>query len=175
LLELLRSSVQIVARIDGHMPSHLHIAPMAEHRDLLPLIAQWFVSEWPGWYGPGGPGDASADVAAFATSRSALPVGLVAFLEGQPVGAGALKAESIPTHRHLSPWAAAGYVLPGQRGQGVGAALLAGLASQARAMGYAQIYCGTSTARTLLVRCGWQAIDSTVIEGRPLEVYRFST
>jgi GNAT superfamily N-acetyltransferase len=145
---------------------------MARHRALLPLVVEWFVAEWPGWYGPGGPGDVSADLAAFAESESVLPVGLMAFVEGRPVGAGALKAESITSHKHLSPWAAAGCVVPTFRGQGIGAALLASLANHSRAMGHEAIYCGTSTAQSLLLRCGWQAIDTTVAEGKPLTVFR---
>lgn len=154
------------------MPAAVNVAPMAEHRSLLPLVAEWFVSEWPGWYGPDGPGDVWADLTAFAASDSVLPVGVIAFVEGRPVGAGALKAESIPSHKHLSPWAAAGYVVPTCRGRGVGAALLAGLAAKGRSMGYEAIYCGTSTAQRLLMRCGWQAIASTVVDGKHLVVFR---
>jgi GNAT superfamily N-acetyltransferase len=154
------------------MPAAVIVAPMAEHRGLLPLVAEWFVAEWPSWYGPGGPGDVSADLAAFAESERVLPVGVIALLEGRPVGAGALKAESISSHKHLSPWAAAGYVVPELRGQGVGAALLASLVAMGRAIGYEAIYCGTSTAQSLLMRCGWHAIESTVVGGRQLVVFR---
>jgi GNAT superfamily N-acetyltransferase len=154
------------------MPSSVVVAPMAEHHAHLPLVAEWFVSEWPNWYGPGGPGNVSADVAAFAESETILPVGVLAFLKGRPVGAGALKAESITSHKHLSPWAAAGYVVPELRGQGIGSALLASLVAKGRAMGYETIYCGTSTAQSLLMRCGWQAIDSMVVEGKQLTVFR---
>ncbi|MCK7493268.1 MAG: GNAT family N-acetyltransferase [Comamonadaceae bacterium] len=105
-------------------------------------------------------------------SETVLPVGVLAFIEGRPVGAGALKAESIATHKHLSPWAAAGYVVPQLRGRGIGAALLASLVAKGRAMGYKAIYCGTSTAQSLLMRCGWQAIESTAVEGKQLMVFR---
>jgi GNAT superfamily N-acetyltransferase len=154
------------------MHAAVNIAPMARHRALLPLVAGWFVAEWPGWYGPGGPGNAWADLTAFAEAQTVLPVGLMAFVDGRPVGAGALKAESIASHKHLSPWAVAGYVLPEFRGRGIGAALLASLAAKGRAMGYETIYCGTSTSQSLLMRCGWQAIDATVVEGKQLTVFR---
>jgi hypothetical protein len=39
-------------------------------------------------------------------------------------------------------------------------------------MGYEAIYCGTSTSRSLLMRCGWQAIDATFVEGKQLTVFR---
>ena len=154
------------------MSTPVTIAPLSQHQPLLPLVADWFVAEWPAWYGPGGRGDLWADLHAFAAADGALPVGVLAFRDGRAVGAAALKAESIASHRHLSPWAAAGYVLPELRGQGIGAALLVGLVATARAMGHATVYCGTRSARSLLLRSGWQAIDSTLMEGEPLTVFR---
>lgn len=65
------------------------IAPLAWHRDLLALVSAWFIDEWPGWYGPGGRGDAAADLAAFAAAQTRLPLGLVAFDNRVPVGVAA--------------------------------------------------------------------------------------
>lgn len=147
--------------------------PLARHRHLLPQVAQWFVAEWPAWYGPGGAGDAPADVAAFAASEHALPVGIVAFDRcGLPVGIGALKAESIPARRDLSPWAAAGYVVPGLRGRGIGARLLQALLAQARELGFDHVHCGTRSAATLLERAGWRRIDTVAHDGAPLAIFR---
>lgn len=148
------------------------VEPLAHHRGLLPLVADWFVSEWPGWYGPGGPGKVREDVEAFAASDAALPLGMVVFENGVPVGAGALKARSIPSHAHLSPWAAAGYVLPARRGRGIGALLLNGLLAQAQELGYERVYCGTSTAQRLLSRAGWLPLEVTSLEGKPLTVFQ---
>ena len=60
----------------------------------------------------------------------------------------ALKAESIASHRHLSPWAATGYVLPSHRGHGIGAQRLSWLLLLAEAgdLGFSHVYCGTSTS-----------------------------
>jgi GNAT superfamily N-acetyltransferase len=154
------------------MPFAFTVKPLAQHPDLIPLLAEWFVSEWPNWYGPDGPGNVGEDLATFAASETALPVGMVVF-EGQvPIGAGALKAQSIPSHSHLSPWAAAGYVLPSCRGRGAGAVLLQGMVAKAQALGYKYLYCGTSTAESLLTRSGWLPLDTTSLEGKPLTVFR---
>ncbi len=145
---------------------------LCHRRDLAPLVSSWLLAEWPAWYGSGGPGDLRRDVAAFAASPSALPLGLVVLSEQQPVGFGALKQQSIPSHASLSPWAAAGFVLPAHRGRGIGAALLQALASQAASMGYPAVYCGTSTATRLLERSGWQLQEAIVHAGKPLGIYR---
>ena len=145
---------------------------LARHRGLLPTVAGWLREEWPGWYGQGGRGDAVGDAHAFAASTERLPLGVVALVAGRPVGVGALKAESLASHRHLTPWAAAGYVLPELRGRGVGAALLAALVREAGRLGFPCVYCGTSTSASLLLRAGWQAVEVIEHDGRPLTIFR---
>ena len=150
----------------------LVVEPLARHPELVPLLAEWFVTEWPGWYGVGGQGNVTRDLQNFAASEVDLPVGFVVFSNGAPAGAGALKADSIPSHKHLSPWAAAGFVVPEQRGQGIGAALLGAIVAHARALGYPHVYCGTSTAESLLQRSGWSTLELVQHSGKPLTVFR---
>lgn len=151
------------------------IEPLWRHPGLVPTVADWMREEWPGWYGPGGPGDADADAAAFAASPTALPLGLLVWEDGEPVGVAALKAQSLPSHTHLGPWAAAGLVRPARRGRGLGAALLRALTHQAAALGHPWLYCGTSTAATLLQRQGWEGMDSVEREGHDVRVFRRAT
>ena len=150
----------------------LTIQPLAQARYLKPTVSHWLLTEWPGWYGEGGPGDLNSDVTAFAASELRLPIGFVAFDEGIPAGFGALKAESIPSHRHLTPWAAAGFVLPERRRQGIGALLLQTMVAHAKAMGYEQVYCGTSTSVSLLHHAGWNVVEEIVHSGEPMVIFR---
>ncbi len=99
-------------------------------------------------------------------------MGIVVFAGSAPVGFGALKQASIPSHLHLSPWAAAGYVVPHRRGQGIGAALLQALVSHAASIGHPIVYCGTSTATTLLERSGWHLLEQVTHADKPLGIYR---
>ncbi|MFP5356432.1 MAG: GNAT family N-acetyltransferase [Gemmatimonadota bacterium] len=151
------------------------IAPLASHRNLVPLLAAWFIAEWPEWYGPGGRGDALADLTSFAASASTLPVGLVALVENEPVGVAALKPESLPSHRHLGPWAAAGFVLPTYRGTGIGGSLLDALVARAGELGYPRVYCGTATATSLLRRSGWSELEFVRHEGEDLVIFAKET
>ena len=150
--------------------SSLSIEPLAAHLEVLPVLRQWFESEWPSHYGAGGPGDAERDLQAFAQCGK-LPVGVVAFLDGNVCGVAALKSESIPSHRHLSPWAAAGLVQPVHRGRGIGVLLLAALEQEARDLGFDSIHCATATAESLLQRCGWQLIERVGHDGQDLGIY----
>lgn len=153
----------------------LHITTLHGHPALLPTVCDWFMGERPRWYGPGGPGDVEADVAAMAASPDILPLGLVAWRDGQAVGVGALKAQSISSHPHLGPWAAAGYVLPALRGQGIGAALLTALAAHAARLDHARVYCATRTAVRLLSRCGWSVLEEVRHEDGPLTLFARDT
>jgi GNAT superfamily N-acetyltransferase len=147
------------------------IEPLARHREHIPFLAHCFVREWPNWYGPCGRGNALADLQAFASLESQLPIGLVVLEGGAAVGVGALKAESVPSHKHIGPWASAGFVLPSHRGRGLGAALLRALVGHAGALGHARVYCASATALSLLRRSGWSEYESVEHEGTPLTIF----
>lgn len=152
-------------------PAVVTIRLLAEHPDALPWLQRLFEREWPSYYGPGGRGDAARDLRSFA-SRSTLPVGIVAVLDERVCGIAALKKESIPSHGHLAPWAAAGLVEPLHRGQGIGSRLVQGLEDLARSLGYPAIHCATSTSETLLRRRAWQLCERVVHDGENLGIYR---
>ncbi len=142
----------------------LSVQPLLRVPQLKQAVSDWLLSEWPAWYGEGAPGNIAGDVEAFAQSESSLPVGFVVFKGEEPVGFGTLKQESIPSHRHLAPWAATGFVLPHHRGQGIGAFLLQAIALHAKVMGYAHVYSGTSTAVSLLQRAGCARLSKSFMQ-----------
>jgi GNAT superfamily N-acetyltransferase len=151
------------------MQGDLTIRPLALHPEPLPVLLSWFEAEWPEWYGSGR-GDAARDLEAY-SNQGSLPVGMVALRDGAVCGIAVLKAESISSHKHLSPWAAAGLVDPALRGQGIGLRLVLALEEQAKALGFPRIYCGTSTADNLLRRANWQFLESITHEGHALSIY----
>ena len=152
------------------MITGLHIEPLALHPEVLPLLQEWFESEWPDYYGSAGRGSAQKDLQAYA-NLAGLPFGVVAFREGLVCGVAALKADSIATHAHLSPWAAAGLVCRELRGQGIGEQLVRALEGHAKAMGFSRVYCGTNTADSLLRRAGWRLLEHVEHDGEVLGVY----
>lgn len=103
--------------------THLRIAYLADHPEALPALERLFQIEWADYYGPAGPGNARQGLLAH-SNRTQLPVGVVAFIGTEPCGVAALKADSISTHTHLTPWIGVGMVSPPFRRQGIGAQLL---------------------------------------------------
>jgi GNAT superfamily N-acetyltransferase len=143
---------------------------LSEHPEALAVLARWFEAEWPSWYGVGRRGDAATDLLSYASPHG-LPRAVVAFANGTLCGVAVLKATSIASHDHLTPWVAAGLVDPSQRRAGIGSQLVSALEREALSLGYRRIYCGTSTARSLLERSGWELMEEISHEGEALGIY----
>ena len=157
------------------MNEPITIAPLADHQHVLPMLARGLEQEWPGWYGPGGPGDAPKDLAE-AAQRERLPVALIALRDGVPCGISVLRpADAAAAQTGHGPWVGGGLVRAELRGQGIGARLLAAVEGEARRLGFATIYCSTHRAQRLLERCGWEAIGTITHDDAPLSVYRKAT
>lgn len=63
------------------------IKPLSIVPELIPALQTWFEAEWPEYYGRGGRGSASRDLMAYCNvgcNVGSLPVGMVAFRQGQP-------------------------------------------------------------------------------------------
>ena len=147
---------------------HLYEVP-----DLIPEIARWFVDEWGPYYGPDGPGDAEADLRA-ASDGDQLPLCLVALDEaGTPVGTISLRAESVPSHKHLTPWIAATLVRPDRRGQGIYTSLCSRRVEQeAKRLGFGNASISRPTSPpTFLERNGWNRIDQAPTLRQTVDVF----
>jgi GNAT superfamily N-acetyltransferase len=143
------------------------VIPLRERPELCEFFARHFELEWPDWYGSNWKGDAAADLKDYANRAGELPVGVVALDESMsPVGIAALRATSIESHRHLSPWATAGFVVPSRRRQGIGGDLLNALVVEASRLGHRSMFCATASAVSLLKREGWTQIDTALDEGK---------
>ena len=98
-------------------------------------------------------------------NRDELPVALVAISDGEVCGTAALKAESVSTHKHLTPWLAALLVAPGFRRRGVGERLIAAIEEKAKQLGFHCIYVGTGegsgTPESSLRKRGWEFVEKS--------------
>ena len=81
---------------------------------------------------------------------------------GESVGTIAVREESVPSYRHLSPWLAGFLVAPRHRRWGIGSALIAELENEARQLGFERIYTATELA---IENRGWQAIETPTLRG----------
>ena len=137
----------------------LQIRDLVDVPEVIPILVAWYVAEWEPHYGEKGAGDAETDLVAATTSRERLPVCLVAFdAEGMPLGTASLKTESLPSHRHLSPWITALLVSPHERRHGVATELLGAVERQAAKLGFELLYVATNAMRGYLENRGYERI-----------------
>lgn len=148
------------------------IAHLIDAPEAAPTLAQWFVDEWTPWYGPEGPGDAEADLAA-CHGRDVLPICLVALdTDSGVLGTAALKSESVGSETGAGPWLAALLVGRDHRGRGVATALVEAIENEARRLGYEWIYTSTDAAEDIMERRGWQVNGTTQSLRGPITIYR---
>jgi predicted N-acetyltransferase YhbS len=140
----------------------LEVELLADHQEALPCLREWFEREWAPYYGPDGPGDATTDLRE-SCNREELPIAVVAILGGEIVGTAALKAESVSTHKHLTPWLAALLVRPEFRRRGIAERLIAEIEKKAQELGFHSIYVGTGegsgTPESPLRKRGWEFVE----------------
>ncbi len=128
----------------------------------IPTLSRWFVEEWVPWYGPGGQGDAEADLLA-CCNHDRLPLAVVALDDNdQALGTAALKPRSLGSELGYGPWLAAVLVGRPFRRQGIVNALISGIESQARRLGLERIYVSTDSAVSLVTRRGWMPTGDDV-------------
>lgn len=150
----------------------LRIVHLLDAPEAVSVLTRWFVAEWGPWYGPGGAGDAGADLAA-CRSRDELPLCLVASDRDKRVlGTAALKAVSAGAELGVGPWLAAFLVGPDFRGRGIGTALVAGIEDEARRLGLDAIYVSAGAAESMLQRRGWREFGVTETLRGAVTVYR---
>jgi len=130
----------------------LKAALLADHADLIPTLAEWYLQEWEPYYGTDGPGDARADLEA-RCNRDSLPIGLVA-IDGDRVGGVVALDEDKATK--LTPSVVGLLVAREHRGGGIAGRLLEAAADLAAEMGYSCVYVSTGILGDFLLRTSWR-------------------
>jgi GNAT superfamily N-acetyltransferase len=153
-------------RMDGVAVEYL-----ADHPEIVPVVAAAFHAEWRDYYGARTVADVEAELRETA-QRDTLPVALVALRAGEFVGTATLRADSITTHPQLGPWLAAFYVRPEYRNQGAGRQLIEAAGAVARRLGFAELYAGSGRAAPLFERAGWRVLERTPYHGETIAILR---
>lgn len=135
------------------------------------LLAQAFKDAWPDFFADRSAGEIEEVMFA---EGSGLPAILVASVEGRVAGTVALRARSVETHEHLSPWVTGLWVQPDLRGLGLGRKLLLAITEEAASRGFREIYAVTNTARWLFDKMGWEAVEEILYHGEEVTLYRTS-
>jgi len=132
----------------------MKIKLLADHKEVLPILTDWYLSEWEPYYGVDGPGDAQADLESRCNYEE-IPIGLVAIEGDQVCGTVALDLDAAT---NLTPSVVGLLVGRAYRRRGIAAALLKSAEDLARTLGYSRVYMSTTVLGDLLERMGWHKL-----------------
>ena len=144
---------------------------LVEHPAFIPTLARWFLREWRDYYG----NKTWEDVAATfydRLNRGHLPLALVAFEGGRPLGTISLLEESIGSRKQLSPWLGGLYVREDARRRGVGRQLIEAAVDEARKLGVEQLFIGIRKAEDYYVQLGWVLVERMNYHGEGVAIMR---
>ncbi len=147
----------------------MEIAYLADHKEVIPLLARWFYQEWAYLH----PGRSLADVEQLIgarTNTNKIPVALVAFDNQELLGTVCLKVHDMDTRPDLSPWLAGLYVSAPRHRQGIGAALVSSIEKKAYELGVKMLYLYTPESEIYYSNLGWQVKERPQYHGYPVSL-----
>ena len=152
----------------------MRIESIADHLDLVPLIARWHFNEW-GHLDPAATLEGWTEGVRQRTSRDSIPMTYVALEHGELLGSVTLVEHDMSIHQDLSHWVAGVYVPLSHRHQGVASALVRHTVQQAALMGVQRLYLYTHSARELYEKLGWQVVAEDEYEGQSVTIMTIDT
>ena len=145
------------------------IQPLANHREHLPALAGYWVTEWAHLYRDWDENKARQEVETQNTDRR-LPTTLVALEGTELLGSVSLIFDDLPGHDHLNPWLASLYVLPSCRGKSVGSALVKEAEQVFQQNGFHQAYLFTERTEKFFEMLGWQLMKKSHCHEHPVVI-----
>lgn len=145
----------------------MRIDYLDDHADLIPLLAKWHTEAF-GGANPEMTVEKRTERLQSHLGKVSIPLTVVAFEGDEPVGSTSLVQHDMSTHLELSPWAAAVYVHPDHRRQGIGTALMHRIEEEAKRLGVKELFLFTPDVHAFYRTMGWRTIS--VEKFRGLEV-----
>jgi predicted N-acetyltransferase YhbS len=147
----------------------VRIELLANRRDSIPTLAQWFYDDWahlrPGWTLQ----DFEMSIAQRATTNS-VPVAVIVFEGLEVIGTVWLECHDMDTRKDLSPWLAGLYVKEEWRDQGIGARLVRAIEAKATELGIHKLYLYTPVSEHFYARLGWSLRERLAYRGSEVAV-----
>jgi predicted N-acetyltransferase YhbS len=155
--------------VNSDVRKRMNIAYLADHKEVIPTLAQWFYQEWAYLH----PDRTLEDVHQLLVERAnkeKIPVALVAFEGNELLGTVCLKVHDMDTRLDLTPWLAGLYVATSKRRQGIGAILVSAIEKKAREFGVQTLYLYTPESEYFYARLGWDVKERTEYHGCPVSI-----
>ena len=138
----------------------MKIEYLADNIALLPIIAHWHQEEW-GYFNPGDSIEKRIAKLQKHLGKKQIPTTFVSLLGGNLLGFASLILHDMDTRMDLSPWLSSMYVLPENRGRGIGSALVQRVIEEARELNVETLYLFTSNRKGFFASLGWSVVEYT--------------
>jgi len=147
----------------------LTIDYLADHPEHIPELAARHYGQWAHLY----PGETPADFEYHlrtSAQKDAIPLTIVALVDGEPVGSAGLIAHDLESHPELSPWLANVHVAPAFRSRGIATTLIKRIIREASNLGARTVYLFTTGSPDFYGRLGWRSILHETCQGVPITI-----
>ncbi len=148
----------------------MDILYLADRREVTPTLAGWIYNEWSYLY----PEMTRNDVLNFLHERSnkeKLPLTLVAFEAGEPIGTASLRTFDMETRRDLPHWLSSLYVTKPWRRKGIGSSLVGAVEKKAAELNIGKLFLFTTDAALpgrFYSGLGWTVKETTTYHSYPV-------
>jgi N-acetylglutamate synthase-like GNAT family acetyltransferase len=151
---------------------NVDILYLADSPEIIPVLADWIYGEWAFLY----PAMTIGDVATFLhtrMNREHLPLTLVAFEAGQPVGTVSLKMYDMETRKDLPYWLTSLYVAGPWRRRRIGSTLLKRAEQKAAELGIERLFLFTldeALPGLFYAKAGWRVKEKTIYHSHHITI-----
>jgi len=150
---------------------NVEIGFLADHSDLVSVIASWYYQEW-GQIEPVFTPQCFELELCERLNRDRLPLTLVAFNDSIPVATASLKLKEMETHPEIQHWLGGVYTLPEYRRRGIGSQIVKHATTVARHLGVSVLYLYTRNSESLYAREGWVTIERPIYHERKVAIMK---
>jgi predicted N-acetyltransferase YhbS len=144
---------------------------LADHANLIRLLATWFYEEW-GIRNPEDSVENCEKRLLNRMNRERLPLTLIAFQGAEPVATASLKMREVETHPQFLHWLGTVYVHHPFRNQGIGSQLVEYAASEAERHKVRELYLYTHRHESFYARLGWFPVERPHYRGREVVIMK---
>jgi N-acetylglutamate synthase-like GNAT family acetyltransferase len=137
------------------MNKNIKIDYLVDDPEVVSALAGWIYDEW-GHMVPGRTLDTAHEKVRQTVVSKKVPLTLVCYADGKPVGTASIDTEDMDTHPELTPWMASVYVDPNMRKMGIGTALCERTKEELKRLGVATAYLFTPDQEKLYEKMGWK-------------------
>ena len=148
----------------------MDIQYLGDHQEVIPVLAAWIYSEWSYLY----PEMTLQDVVSLLRERinkEKLPLTLVAFEAGEPVGTVSLTTFDMEARRDLPHWLTSLYVVKPGRRRGIGSSLVKTAEKKAAELNICKLFLFTTDVILLAQfysELGWIVKEKTIYHSYPV-------